>query len=219
MPSAPNELRVVSLCSYLTGELKARSIDWPAIKMVKALKGDPINGYFDLSVEGVAHRFNKDNVGQFLDLVPRAMAAAILPRIEGTATLVPIPNSHVLAPDEPNFSTLKLATGIAAASGGRLKAAPALVFTKPQEKARKGGPRDAAHLQEAYKIVGNIEGPIILVDDVWTLGGHLRAACWKLASPQRPVILASTVAHTTHEHVDKPVSVQEHTIDLTRPFF
>jgi hypothetical protein len=36
MPSAANELRVVSLCSYLTGDLKARSIDWPAIKMVKA---------------------------------------------------------------------------------------------------------------------------------------------------------------------------------------
>ena len=218
MPSASNELRVVSLCSYLTGDLKARSIDWPAIKMVKALKGDPINGYFELSVDGVNHRFDKNNVDQFLEKLPHAMAAAILPRIEGTATLVPIPNSHVVRPDEPNFPTLKLATGIAAASGGRLKAA-ALVFTKPQEKARKGGPRSAAHLQEAYRIVGDVEGPIILVDDVWTLGGHLKAACWKLASPQRPIILACTVAHTTREHVDKPVGVQEHTIDLTRPHF
>src|SRR5260370_14093698 len=50
MQSAPNALRVVSLCSYLTGDLKPRSIDWPAIKMVKALKGDPINGYFELSI-------------------------------------------------------------------------------------------------------------------------------------------------------------------------
>jgi pyrimidine operon attenuation protein/uracil phosphoribosyltransferase len=74
-------------------------------------------------------------------------------------------------------------------------------------------------LQEAYQIVGNVEGPIILVDDVWTLGGHLRAACWKLASPRRPIILASTVAHTTHEHVDQPVGVQERTIDLTRLLF
>lgn len=219
MPSASNELRVVSLCSYLTGDAKARSIDWPAIKMVKALKGDPINGYFDLSVDGVTHRFDKNNVGQFLDIVPRAMAAAILPRIEGTATLVPIPNSHVLKPDEPNFQTLKLATGIAAASDGRLKADVALVFTEPQEKARKGGPRSASHLEETYRIIGNVEGPIILVDDVWTMGGHLKAACWKLASPRRPVILACTVARTTHEHVDKPVGVQEHTIDLTRPLF
>jgi hypothetical protein len=187
--------------------------------MVKALKGDPVNGYFELSVDGIAHRFDKSNVGQFLDLVPRAMAAAILPRFEGNATLVPIPNSHVLRPDEPNFPTLKLATGMAAASGGRLTAAVALVFKEPQEKARKGGPRGAAHLQEAYQIVGNVEGPIILVDDVWTLGGHLRAACWKLASPRRPIILASTVAHTTHEHVDQPVGVQERTIDLTRLLF
>jgi len=218
MPSAANELRVVSLCSYLTGDLKARPLDWPAIKMVKALKGDPINGYFELLIDGIAHRFDKNNIGQFLDSVPRAMAAAILPRIEGSATLVPIPNSHVLRPDEPNFPTLKLAAGIAAASGGRLKTAVALVFKEPQEKARKGGPRGAAHLQDAYRIVGDVEGPIILVDDVWTLGGHLRAACWKLASPQRSVSLACTVAHTTHEHVDKPISVQEHTIDLAGNF-
>jgi len=102
--------------------------------MVKALKGDPVNGYFELSVDGIAHRFDKSNVGQFLDLVPRAMAAAILPRFEGNATLVPIPNSHVLRPDEPNFPTLKLATGMAAASGGRLTAAVALVFKEHHKK-------------------------------------------------------------------------------------
>lgn len=219
MPSASNGLRVVSLCSYLTGDLKARRIDWPAIKMVKALKGDPINGYFELSVNGVRHRFDKTNVGQFLDVVPQAMAASILPRIDGKATLVPIPNSHVLRPDEPNFSTLKLARGIAAASGGRLKAVPALVFTEPQKKARKGGPREASHLEKAYQIVGDVEGPIVLVDDVWTLGGHLRAACWKLASSRRSIILASTVARATHVHVDKPIDVRETEIDLTRLLF
>jgi hypothetical protein len=215
MPSTSNELKVVSLCSYLTGDLKARSVDWQAIKMVKVLKGDPINGYFELSVDGVRHRFDKNNVDKFLDMVPSVMAAAILPRFEGNATLVPIPNSHVLRPDEPNFPTLKLATEIANASGGRLQAAAALVFAKAQEKARKGGPRGAAHLEQAYRIIGNVQGPIILVDDVWTLGGHLKAACRKLASPGRSIILAATVAHTTHQHVDAPISVQEHTIDLT----
>jgi hypothetical protein len=152
-------------------------------------------------------------------MVPQVMAATILPRFKGNATLVPIPNSHVLSPDEPNFPTLKLAKGIADASGGRLKAVAALVFTSPQEKARKGGPRGAAHLEQAYQIVGNVEGPIILVDDVWTLGGHLKAACWKLASPVRSIILASTVAHTTHEHVDAPISMQEHTINLNSESF
>jgi hypothetical protein len=219
MPSAANELKVVSLCSYLTGDLKARPIDWPAIKMVKALKGDPIKGYFELLVDGVARRFDSNNISQFLDIVPSVMAAAILPRVEGTATLVPIPNSHVLKADETNFPTLKLAMGMAAASGERLKADVALVFAELQEKARKGGPRSAIHLEQAYRIVGNVEGPVILVDDVWTIGGHLKAACWKLASPSRSVILACTVAHTIHEHVDNPISVQEHTLDLTRPLF
>jgi hypothetical protein len=65
MPSTPNELKVVSICSYLTGDLKPRSNDWPAIKMVKALKGDPINGYFELLVDGVAQRFDKNNSPDF----------------------------------------------------------------------------------------------------------------------------------------------------------
>jgi hypothetical protein len=216
MPSAPSDLKVISLCSYLTGELKARTKDWPAIKMVKALKGDPINGYFDLAVDGKARRFTKENIAEFLELVPQVMASAILERVSGQATLVPIPNSHVVRPDDPNFSTLKLASGIASTSPGRLKVVPALIFTEPQEKARKGGPRGASHLFGAYQLASDVEGPIILVDDVWTLGGHLKAACWKLESPKRSVVLACTVARTTHEYVENPIEVQEHSIDLSR---
>ena len=216
MQSASSELKVVSLCSYLTGELAARKIDWPAIKMVKALKGDPINGYFDLTVGGVNRRFNQQNIREYLDCVPQAMAAAILERIDGNATLVPIPNSHVVTPTDPNFSTLSLAHGISAASSGRLKTTAALVFSEPQEKARKGGPRGASHLHAAYKLVADVSGPIVLVDDVWTLAGHLKAACWKLEASHRSVILACTVGRTTHEYVEIPVSVQEHMIDLSR---
>ena len=82
-----------------------------------------------------------------------------------------------------------------------------------------GGPPDADHLQAAYKTIGNVKGPVILVDDVWTLGGDLKAACRKLESPERSVILACTVAHTTHEHVDNPIVVQERMINLRRVDF
>ena len=216
MQFEPNEIKVVSLCSYLTGDLKPREIDWPAIKMVKALKGDPIKGYFDIEVDGRARRFNQGNVAEFLAHVPRVMGAAILERLTGKATIVPIPNSHVVRADDPDFPTLKLAREIAACSNGRLSAAPALVFSEPQIKARKGGPRNASHCFAAYRVVQDIRGPIVLVDDVWTLGGHLKAACWKLQSEHRSLVLACTLGRTTHEHVEKPVCIQEYTLDIRR---
>lgn len=218
MPSKPKELRAVSLCAYLTGDLKRRNPDWDAAKIVQAVKGDPIKGYFDLQVSGVQRRFNQANIQEFLGVLPRAMAGAILPRLSGDATLVPIPNSHVTDPRHADFPTLKLAREIADASGGRLVARPALVFREPQQKARKGGPRRPEYCESAYRIVENVDGDIVLVDDVCTTGGHLIGAVWKLADAGMEVVLAATVGHTTHEYVEKPVSVQDYTLSLARPF-
>ena len=72
------------------------------------------------------------------------------------------------------------------------------------------------HLLISPFAIGQPEGrPVVLIDDGWTLGGHLKAACCKFSVLRQTVALACTVAHTTHEHVDKPVSVQEHKIDLS----
>jgi hypothetical protein len=46
-------LKLISICAYLTdGDVKWRPEDHRATKMVKAVKGDPIKGYFSSVVGG-----------------------------------------------------------------------------------------------------------------------------------------------------------------------
>ncbi len=173
-------LKVVSLCSYLTDtDNPWRPEDHTALKMVKALKGDEIKGYFELSVGGVKRRFDNSTAHNFVALIPSVMCKAILAEIQGNATIVPIPNSDVTDPAQGGFKTRKLAEDIARLSGGRLTAVPALVFKRPQQKSRDGGPRSPYHFEGEYRVVKDVTGPIALIDDVVTGGGHIIGACWK----------------------------------------
>src|SRR5262249_45163273 len=150
-----------------------RPEDYRALKMVKAIKGQPINGHFHSQVGGKWRKYNQSNVHEFVARAPRGLAASIRRHHSGPATIVPIPNSHVIAPDTPGFRTLELANEIAKHSNGVLKVTPALVFKVPQKKSHEGGPRHPDHFEAAYKVVSEVEGPIILFDDVCTGGGHL----------------------------------------------
>jgi len=68
-------LRLISICAYLTdGDVKWRPEDHRATKMVKALKGDPIKGYFSSVVGGVWRKYDQSNVHEFVERIPRALA-------------------------------------------------------------------------------------------------------------------------------------------------
>ena len=192
-----------------------RSTDHTASKMVKALKGDPINGYFDIKVAGKHRRFDQSNITEFVDRIPRALSRMIIRHHDAPATIVPIPNSHVIAPNTADFKTRDLANKIAAESGGRFTVSPALVFREVQQKSRAGGPRDPEHFENAYRVVRDVKGPIILLDDVCTSGSHLIAAHRVLHRDSSPVILASTFGRTTKEQHKEPIGIREEEIDLT----
>ncbi|MEH2501489.1 phosphoribosylpyrophosphate synthetase [Bradyrhizobium sp. AZCC 1578] len=200
-------LKLISLCAYLTdSEAEWRAEDHRATKMIKAIKGDPIKGWFHSYVGGQRRVYDQNNVQDFVSRIPPALAKNILRHHDGEATIVPIPNSHVTSATTPDFKTLDLAREIARKSGGILKVAPALVFREVQKKSREGGPRDPSHFETAYKVVERPKGPIILLDDVCTTGGHLVAAHWLLhRHPSRPVVLACTFGRTTKQQHDEPI--------------
>lgn len=138
----PSELRVISFCSYLTDVASQwRPEDHTALKMVKALKGDDIKGYFDLIVGGSRKRFDNSNIDSFVKLVPRMLANQLKREFQEKATIVPIPNSHVVDPDDDDFKIRKMAQELSEASNGQFSVAPVLVFKDPQQKSRGGGHR------------------------------------------------------------------------------
>lgn len=185
--------------------------------MVKALKGDAINGYFDFKIGDKMRRFDQSNVAEFVERIPRALARMIARHHPSEATLVPIPNSHVVSATTPRFKTLELARKVADHSAGKLTVAPALAFREVQKKSREGGPRQASHFEKAYKIVQRPKGPIILLDDVCTSGGHLIAAHWLLHHEQNsPVVLACTFGRTTKEQLKSPVGLRSEDLDVSR---
>ena len=184
--------------------------------MVKALKGDPINGYFEHKIAGKVRRFDQTNIKDFLDRIPPAMAKLIARHVSTKATIVPIPNSHVVDVQSINFRTHELAKAVASASTGQFEAVPVLVFTEPQEKSRGGGSRDPYHFENVYRIVADVKGPIVLLDEVCTSGAHMIGANWRLRSPNRTVVLASAFGRTTGVQLEAPISVREETLDISR---
>ena len=118
-------LKLITLCSYLTETSREwRQADWDASKMVKALKGDAINGYFEFKIGNKTRHFNQSNVAEFVERIPRALAKMIARHVEGAVTLVPIPNSHVTDIATPDFKTLDFAKSVASASGGQINVCP-----------------------------------------------------------------------------------------------
>lgn len=211
-------LKLISLCAYLTdSEAEWRAEDHRATKMVKAIKGDPINGWFHSYVGGQRRVYDQNNVQDFVSRIPPALAKNILRHHDGEGTIVPIPNSHVVSPTTPGFKTHDLAKEVAKASGGKLKVAPALVFHEVQKKSREGGPRHASHFEAAYKIQQRPKGPIILLDDVCTTGGHIVAAHWLLHREEdSPVVLACTFGRTTKQQHDEPIGLRAEDLDVSR---
>jgi hypothetical protein len=205
------------MCAYLTDtDVEWRNEDYVASKMVKALKGDSINGYFDFKIGGKTRRFDQSNVEEFVERIPRALARMIARHHVGEGTIVPIPNSHVVSATTPKFKTLELARKVAEHSDENLKVVPALAFREVQSKSRNGGPRYPEHFRKAYKILQRPRGPIILLDDVCTSGGHIIAAHSLLHRHESPVVLACTFGRTTKEQLKEPIGLRAEDIDISR---
>jgi predicted amidophosphoribosyltransferase len=167
-------------------------------------------------VAGKIVRFRQDNIRDFLDRIPPAMARMLARHVSAPATIIPIPNSHVIDINSPNFQTLQLARLVAKAGNHHHKVIPAL-FRRPQIKSRQGGSRDPGYLEQELRIVKRVAGPIILLDDVCTTGAHFKAACWKLRSAQNRILFACAFGRSTKEQMDSPIGLHEEYLDLRPP--
>lgn len=218
MPFRMTKLKVISFATYLTDiDVKWRNQDYTSHKIVKSLKREEFQGYIPARVDGKWRRLTTENAADLHPTLHQIVAKELVERFPDGATLVPIPNSHVVASDTDDFRTLEFAEGVRDASNEVLDSAPALVFSEALPKAHSGsGSRDPRFLQEKYKLLSKPESPVILIDDVYTSGGHLIAAAWVLRDQNINVSLACAWARTTDDRPEKVFAVVEDELELDR---
>ena len=125
-----------------------RDADYTTYKIVKALKGEPIKGYFQIKIGGQSKRFDRSNVVEFMPPLFQAVATKLNELAQGEFDIVPIPNSSATVRDKAEFKTLAHARAVAAVVGARATAVPSLRWKTAKTPARKGGSRDPQiHLQ------------------------------------------------------------------------
>ena len=223
--SAP--LRVWWLLAYLTETegLTWRDADYTTNKIVKALKGDAINGYFRVKIGDQWKSFDQSNIQEFMPTLFRAVATKLNELVTDDFDLVPIPNSSATIKDKGDFKTLSYARSIAEAVGSRATAVPALRWKEAKVSARKGGPRDPQLHCQNFALSQKPAHQVVLFDDVLTSGSQLIGACRRLAVPRIRPAFAIVIARTVHEQLDKmigwrceDIETEEIPIDLSDIF-
>lgn len=213
-------LSVLCRAQYLTSPVSSmRSADYDATHLVKATKGLDLNpkSYSTVQIEGRWVRITSVNKDRAMDWFAEWAAQQINAAGNGPFVLVPIPSSKSTPTSAAIFRTAAIADKIAALVPGA-KVAPYLRFKAERPNSRdEGGSRSPCTLYGEMVLTQPLPtGRIILIDDVMTGGGHLKAACWVLEDQGRTVDQAICCGRTTDTQLADPLSVPIETIDLTR---
>lgn len=205
-------LRVYCMMQYLTvwDGIEPRSTDYSSLMVVKAVKGrDPGGRPAAIRYAGERYAFGPGDPAGGVALWV-AWAAAVVNAVVPLApiVLVPIPNRNAVHGSAPDFPTAGLAQAVAAAIGPRALMRPELWWDQVMEPASEGGPRHAHQLYRHLVLApAPIEGVRVLLDDVFTLGGHLRASAAKLGEAGRAPQLAICCGRTQHQQLENPFNV------------
>ncbi|MEQ1575618.1 MAG: hypothetical protein ABL993_15370 [Vicinamibacterales bacterium] len=172
---------VVSCFSYRTSKDCAwTDADHSIKKFVDALKGRPVRGYGHLLVNGMPpkRQIDQETAAQAFDWFGEMAVRILVERGVTSALLVPVPDAG---------STLSVTLCRAAAlaravqheGGDGFSVADVLRWDRARASASAGGgTRSAAELFGALRLregCGMEAGRCVLIDDVLTTGGHLRA--------------------------------------------
>lgn len=175
--------------------------DFDAYKFVRAVKGKSFNGFSVVRQGGANHRFENDVAGRqtAMTIAGRALAGKLYNELGlREAAVVPVPASDHIAYGTP-FTGARIAQSIAAAFPA-FQAYPNIRFTQLMPKAADGGSRAPGQLLPYMHLEHPLpERPIILLDDVASTHGHLKAAARLLRDAGHPVTAAVCVAQTVWE--------------------
>jgi hypothetical protein len=207
-----------TFCTYFTAfdsiSGRASGPTYDALDFVKATKGKASfasHRYATVPVCGEKRRLDSTNVakavGWFGEIVAGWLANVPRPR---PLLLVPVPSSKATSPDLIRGSApFRIATAIAACLGNA--EVEVLLWNEREVPSahEEGGSRDPnvifANLRGVASAKRGVD--VILVDDVYTLGGHIQAAEAKLRQLGMNVWFGLAVGRTVHAEEANPFNL------------
>jgi hypothetical protein len=208
-----------SKAQYLTREVPSmRGDDYDATHLVKAVKGLPLNpnSYTSVIANGRWTRITEANKDPAMDWFAEWAAQKIDELGPRPKVIVPVPSSKTIVQSPATFRTAILAQKVAALAKNAVSF-PGLRFQTAQPNSREeGGSRSAEVLYPLLRLQRLPPGDIVLLDDVVTGGGHLRAASWLIEDQGRRVQHAICCGRSLETQLDDPFSVPLETIDTRR---
>lgn len=190
---------------------KWRDSDYRARNLIKALKGEAFNGFSEWTVRATKQTLRVDNTPQGQAVALRVALSKLFDLFAAAgiseASVVPVPSSQTVAAGA-TFTGSRIARGIEGVQPG-LRAAPLLYFDTPQPRSHEGASRRwqdiLPHLRSAN--LNSLAAPVVLLDDVLTSGGHLRACARYLAQRGHDVEHAFVVGRTVWQKPDEMFSL------------
>lgn len=208
-----DQLTIIYFSTYVTSTPYVNQDTFNASKFVKAIKGDPVRGYAEVPVPigGSRKTLTQANCGDVFAWFGE-MAAHTL---DGQrASIVPIPGCKAISVREvEEGSTFRLARALGARTGCPVE--PRLWWKAPMESSRRGGSRNPHYLRNNLVLAGTAHPtlPVVVVDDVVTSGGHMRAVEAVLKASGAKVIFALAAASTSSEEPAEAFRVESRSLE------
>jgi hypothetical protein len=196
-------LSVISFATYKRPPY--RDGEYHSLKFVKAIKGKPFQGWADVPVVGRLKRLRPANADDAIDWFGELAAVEIVKlNLRGPLILVPLPNSSSTVDSGVKSRTAHLAEAIASKLNNA-QVWDGLRWIEEEIPTHQEGTREPQLLYENLAIVGSPpKGTIILIDDVYTKGGHLQAARARLEEKKAICQLAFCAGRTVLEPQEAP---------------
>jgi len=229
-------LRVVSLCGYLCNVIipwrKGPGGDHDAHDWILALKGKHFNGYAQVPVSGKLRRLTNENASDAVQWFGEMAATYLIQnKIRGPFAIIPVPNSSSIIDSSAKPRTRRLARSLAEhLVDDDCTILDCLRFKQNQGSASvEGGPREPLKIyknltvlrDDIAEVLEKIEEGehycVLLVDDVTTSGGHLRACAARLKKAGLGVDAVICGGKTVYDQSRRAFDVREEELDEYEP--